>query len=228
VTSPSLLSSGRAEGLEDDPGRSEEIEVRGKPPGGGGGGGLVWDGGAGAVPGTGGGGRLALLLVGDVGIESSPWNLGEVGIRGDVGTGGAGADTGGSGGGARVAGSSSFRGVSKAPGPDSSSSVSEPSDLATLATGAGGGGGRAAQRLAVSHCTGQAAHTIRGHRGRRRASTRDWRGGSRSAGWDWIQVSLCVHQSKSREDRIKSYQLGGCVPPARRLPRQTQQGALPP
>lgn len=106
------------------------------------------------MPGTGGGGRLALLLDGDVGIESSPWNLGDVGIRGDVGTGGAGAETGGSGGGARVTGGSSFRGVSKAPGPDSSSSLSEPSDLATFATGAGGGGGRAARWLAVYHCKG--------------------------------------------------------------------------
>ena len=95
------------------------------------------------MPGTGGGGRLALLLDGDTGVESSPWNLGDVGNRGDVGTGGAGAETGGRGGGARVTGGSSLRGVSRGPGPDNSSSVSEPSDFAALATGAGGGGGRA-------------------------------------------------------------------------------------
>lgn len=103
------------------------------------------------MPGTGGGGRLALLLDGDTGVESSLRNLGDVGNRGDVGTGGAGAETGGSGGGARVTGGSSFRGVSKAPGPDSSSSVSEPSDLAAFAIGAGGGGGRAMLWLAGCH-----------------------------------------------------------------------------
>lgn len=104
------------------------------------------------MPGTGGGGRLALLLDGDTGVESSSRYLGDVGNRGDVGTGGAGAETGGSGGGARVTGGSSPRGVSRAPGPDSSSSDSEPSDLATFATGAGAG--RAARWLAFNHCGG--------------------------------------------------------------------------
>lgn len=134
-----------AVGLLGVPGRSEEIEVRGRPPGGGGGGARSCDGGGGAVPGTGGGILLALLLDGDAGVELSSRNLGDVGIRGDVGTGGAGAAIGGKGGGARVAGDSSPRGVSMgwiAPGPDSSSSDSEPSDLGALAVGAGGGGGR--------------------------------------------------------------------------------------
>lgn len=113
MTSPSLSSSGIAVGLEGVTGRSEEIEVRGRPPGGGGGGARSWDGGADAVPGTGGGGLLALLLNGEVGVDVSLWNLGDVGTRGEVGTGGAGAAKGGNGGGARVAGGSSPRGVSK-------------------------------------------------------------------------------------------------------------------
>ena len=95
----------------------------------------------------GGGGLLALLLDGDAGVEASPWNLGDVGTRGDVGTGGAGAAIGGKGGGARVTGDSSVRGLSRGcsgPGPDNSSSDSEPSDLGALVPGTGGGGGRAA------------------------------------------------------------------------------------
>lgn len=98
------------------------------------------------MPGTGGGGLLALLLGGDAGVALSSRNLGDVGIRGEVGTGGAGAATGGKGGGARVAGGCSPRDVSmgwNAPGPESSSSDSEPSDLDAMAAGAGGGGARA-------------------------------------------------------------------------------------
>lgn len=117
-------------------------------PGGGGGGGRLWLGGnIGADPGTGGGRRLALLPAdveaGDVGDFSLPKydREGEVGERGDVGT------AIGGGGGARVAGGASPLGVSidsRGPGPDISSSDSDPSlGPFKIAADAGTGGARA-------------------------------------------------------------------------------------